>query len=230
MGELEWELAHYEACGPRGPLIRTRVRKTRRGGHWERKTDWWETKREVFWGEGLSYSLVSDAEIDSERRAGPERLLNVNPCFTICRLCDLSKWHYLWTSAFCLTQWDENPRCCRIEMRLKETMHVESVRESKPSTHRGLFCESPCCTCVPSQLGTESSRHSQWCSMFVTTSDKQEWVTGWWVRHVLSNLQLQCSRVHAHRLWVRSLGPNPLSTSYGLSKLLYFFTSQVPPQ
>lgn len=29
---------------------------------------------------------------------------------------------------------------------------------------------------------------------------------------------------------VRSLGPNPLSTTYDLSKLLYFQLSQVPPQ
>ena len=46
-------------------------------------------------GESLSYSLVSDAEIDSERGAGLEHVLNTNPCFTISGLCVFSKWLYL---------------------------------------------------------------------------------------------------------------------------------------
>ena len=42
--------------------------------------------------------MVSDAEVEAGRGAGPECLLNENSCFTICRLCVLSKWLY-----FCLS-------------------------------------------------------------------------------------------------------------------------------
>ena len=52
-------------------------------------------KRAVSVRESLSYSMVSDAEVEAGRGAEPERLLNENPCFTICRLCVLSKWLYL---------------------------------------------------------------------------------------------------------------------------------------
>ena len=81
-----------------GPLILTRVRRTGRGEHWEKKTYRWERrgeKRGVSFGEHLSSSVVSDADVEAGREAGPERLLNVNPCCTICRLCVLSKGHYL---------------------------------------------------------------------------------------------------------------------------------------
>ena len=51
-------------------------------------------KRAVSVRESLSYSMVSDAEVEAGRGAGPECLLNENSCFTICRLCVLSKWLY----------------------------------------------------------------------------------------------------------------------------------------
>ena len=58
-------------------------------------------KRAVSVRESLSYSVVSDAEVEAGRGAGTQRLLNVNGCFAICRLCVLSKWHYLSETAFC---------------------------------------------------------------------------------------------------------------------------------
>ena len=51
-------------------------------------------KRGVSFGDSFTYSVVLEADIEAGRGAGPERLLNVNPC-TICRLRVLSKWHYL---------------------------------------------------------------------------------------------------------------------------------------
>lgn len=64
-----------EGLWTRGPLIRARVRRIREGGYWEkRQTDerggGEKRKRSFFWGRVSSYSLVSDAEIDSERGQG----------------------------------------------------------------------------------------------------------------------------------------------------------------
>lgn len=139
-----------------------------------------ERERGSFFWESLSYSLVSDAEIDSERRAGLEHVLNTNPCFTIRGVVCLPASGFT-SEPLLLDTKGENPRCCRIDMRLNEITHVECLRTGvDPRLTVACFVSNPLgCTCVLSQLGVESARHPQQYSMFVTTSDKQERVKGW---------------------------------------------------
>ena len=124
-----------------GRLILTRVRRTMGEKDIPMREER-RQKRSFFWGESQPLCGLRCRHWGRKRgraRAPPECESLYHPRV----VCPEQVALPIWASPFCLTLWYENPRYCRIDMRLNEIMHMECLRREGLSIHSGFFCESP---------------------------------------------------------------------------------------